>query len=378
MARYNSHPPGESANRNQRLVQVELIQTESAPHTGAGRDAVSWGLCAVLVLSICAAARAESAEEYSKQGDRAEDTGDHVQAALLYRQAVEQVRSGGTPDEKQLAAYLVSLGQAMAGQGRRAEANGVFQEGLAMRRRVLGDNDMATLTTMNYVASNYLSLGDDAQAEALFGESARRLRAGYPGSLQLGRALGGLAAVRIWRGDDASAQPFAEEALKIAIAQDGDSSVDTALAYSTVALCHLAARRTDRALPLYRKSLAIYEKVLGPNNPRVAAARSQMALVLIVDGRLGPAEDELRKAQSSLSASCPHCDVEMCNIETNIAMLRMRQGNLKEADRLLTHVLSIQESGGWSGRAIAATVKSLDQIHGRTAEAKEAARPVYR
>jgi tetratricopeptide (TPR) repeat protein len=228
------------------------------------------------------------------------------------------------------------------------------------------------------VASNCLSMGDDAQADTLFAESARRLGANYPGSLQLGRALGGMAAVRIWRGDNASAVPFAEEALNITIAQDGDSSVDTALAYSTVALCHLAARRTDRALPLYRKSLAIYEKLLGPENPRVAAARSQMALVLIVDGKLGPAEDELRKAQSSLLASCPRCDVEMCNIETNIAMLRMRQGNLKEADRLLNHVLSIQESGGWSRGAIAATLKSLDQIHGRTAEAKEAAGPTYR
>ncbi len=341
------------------------------------------GLCLVTALSVCAIAKGETADDYLKQADQAEHAGDHVQSARLYSQAVDQLRSEGAGSEKELAASLVALGQALAGQGRRAEAKNVFQQGLEIRRRVLGDNDIATLTTLNYVASNCLSLGDDAQADSLFSESAERLRANDPGGIQLGRALQGLAAVRIWRGDPASAAPFAEEALKIAIATEGESSVDTALAYSTVALTHLAAKRTDRALPLYRKSLAIYEKTLGPDNPRVAATRSQLALVLIVDGKLGAAEDELLKAQSSLSAACPHCDVEACNVETNLAMLRMRQGKLSEADRLLKHVLAVQQSGGWSSGAISATQKSLAQVRQQTANLKQAATlrgdpPTYR
>ncbi len=340
------------------------------------------GLCLITAL-CCVIANAETAEEYLKEANRAEHAGDFVQSARFYLQAVDQLRSQRIVDERRLAEALVSLGQAMAAQGRRAEAKRIFQQALDIRRRILGDNDIATLTTLNYVASNCLSMGDDEQARALFSESAKRLRANYPGSIQLARALQGVAAVQIWRGDTDSAAPFAEEALKIAIANEGQSSVDTAMAYSTVALHHLAARRTDRALPLYRKSLAIYERALGPDNPRVAATRSQLALVLIVDGKLASAEDELLKAQNSLSASCPRCDVETCNIETNLAMLRMREGNLKEADRLLNHVLSIQQSGGWSSGAISATLKSLDQIRQRTTKSKEAVSlrgdvPVYR
>ena len=47
----------------------------------------------------------------------------------------------------------------------------------------------------------------------------------------------------------------------------GEDSVDAALAYSSVAEAHRIAGAPDRALPLYRKARALYEKALGPGSP---------------------------------------------------------------------------------------------------------------
>ena len=78
--------------------------------------------------------------------------------------------------------------------------------------------------------------------------------------------------------------------MTIALKADGDNGLDAALAYSNVAEAHRMAGRPERALPLYKKARAIYERVLGPDHPRVASVLSQEGLILMEDGKLSLAE----------------------------------------------------------------------------------------
>src|SRR6201999_3310849 len=123
---------------------------------------------------------------------------------------------------------------------------------------------------------------------------------------------------------------------------EGETSVDTALAYSNIAEVHRIAGRYDRALPLYRKSRAIYTKILGDQHPRVAALLSQEGLILMIQGKLGLADESMQHALEAVSKSCPECASELWVCESNLGLLRFRQGKLDEADRLLSAALELQ------------------------------------
>jgi tetratricopeptide (TPR) repeat protein len=61
--------------------------------------------------------------------------------------------------------------------------------------------------------------------------------------------------------------------------------------------------------------------------------------------------------------SCPKCSFERAAAENNLALLRIRQGKLEEADRLLTHVLELQEKAPEMPKSeMAVTLQSLAAV----------------
>ena len=70
----------------------------------------------------------------------------------------------------------------------------------------------------------------------------------------------------------------------IAIKAAGEDSLDAALAYSNAGEAHRTSGHPERALPLFRKARALYERVLGPDHPRVASLLSQEGLIMMNDG----------------------------------------------------------------------------------------------
>ena len=61
------------------------------------------------------------------------------------------------------------------------------------------------------------------------------------------------------------------------------------------------------------------------------------------DGKLSLAEKAMVKSLDILGQSCPGCMFEQFVGESNLGLLRMKQGKFAEADRLLTHVLALEE-----------------------------------
>ena len=144
-----------------------------------------------------------------------------------------------------------------------------YEEALALHRRSLGAKHHRTVSNMNLLASDYLMLSDPLSAQALLEEALPIGRELYPNDIQTARTLEGLANVLMRQDKPDGAMPLAEEALVIALKVAGEDSLDAALAFSTVAEVHRSGGRPERALPLYRKARALYEKSLGPDHPRV-------------------------------------------------------------------------------------------------------------
>ena len=114
--------------------------------------------------------------------------------------------------------------------------------------------------------------------------------------------------------------------------------------YANVGEIHRLEGQDARALPLFRKARAIYEKKLDPADPRIASLLSQEGLILMKDRQFTLADRAMSRAVESLRQSCPGCVTENWVAESNLALLRLRQNRYEEADRLLTHVLSVHET----------------------------------
>ena len=253
---------------------------------------MNWVRIAVsgVLTVIAAVAQPKEALDLNERGLAAAQRNENVEAERLSRESLAKWRQLGPEYEPHIATTESNLAHTMCAQGKRREGAKLFQDAVALFRHSLGVKDLRTVTTMNLLGGVELMLGETDAATALFEEALPIERELYPDDLQLARSLGGLAAVKMQTGKTAEALPLAEEALQIALKTGGEESLDAALAYASVAEIHRTAGRPDRALPLYRKARALYERLLGPTHVRVASMLSQEGLVLMADGKLSLAE----------------------------------------------------------------------------------------
>ena len=75
----------------------------------------------------------------------------------------------------------------------------------------------------------------------------------------------------------------------------------------------------------------------------MASLPSQEGLALLKDGKVMLAANEMTQAADILGRMGPAGEYRLAIAETNLARLRLRQNNFAEAERLLTHALSIED-----------------------------------
>jgi tetratricopeptide (TPR) repeat protein len=345
---------------------AELI-FENLVHSGMTSQVwVGAGLLGFIPLAMAPLAMAmdqsREALELNRRGLEAVHRGDAAEAEKLYRQSIDIYKTMGPNYVPHIGVAEYNLGQALCLSGHRGEARPVLEDALALLRGSLGVRHKDTLAAMNYLGGLRLMMGDTSGAKALFQEALPIERELYPQDDQLALTLGGLSSILIREDRAEEALPLADEALSVALAADGEMSVNAALAYATAAEVHRSARRYDRALPLYRKSLNIYEKLLGPDHPRVAGVLSEIGVIEMEDHNYTLAERDMQRGLEIVQRS-PGWDFEEWIAETNLGVLRLRQGKYEEAAHLLTRSLEKQEHAGiHDGHDIAITLRALAAV----------------
>jgi tetratricopeptide (TPR) repeat protein len=296
----------------------------------------------LFVLSA-AFAQPEAARNLNARGVAAYANRDYAGAERLYRESIAKWVALGDAFTAHLGITRVNLGEALSAQGRRGEAQPELEQALVLLRRSLGAANEHTLDCINLLAAAYLIGGDLDRGGALLEEALGIEREHFPDTVELTRTLCQLANLRLRTDHIDEALAPAEESLALAIKTTGEDSPDTALAYTVVAEAHRLADRPVRALPLYRRAQLIYEKELGPEHPRVASILGQEGLVLAGDGQLASAAQVLQRALDMLGRTCPGCSFERWIIDCNFARVRIRQGKLPAAERLLAEAAELSQ-----------------------------------
>ena len=325
---------------------------------------MNWALIGLLTaLTAAAQTPADTAQNLNTQGNRAEESGNYPEAQRLYQESIRIFRSLGPAYEAHTASALLNLAIALTEDGQRPAATKLLEEALAMHRHSLGEKHLRTIANMNLLANHYLMMGDPDRADAIYQQLMPVERELYPDDIQTARTLQGLSYGLVRRNRAQEGLPLAEEALRIAIQREGPDSMDAALAYSSVAEAHRSMGSGARALPLYRQARALYQKALGPDNPRVATLLSQEGLILMQDGKLALAEQAMTQALRSLSKWCPGCLVELAIAQSNLGLLHVRQKRYREADEAYSAAIELREKFAISpGPELADALQGLAEV----------------
>jgi CHAT domain-containing protein/tetratricopeptide (TPR) repeat protein len=211
------------------------------------------------------------------------------------RVVIEQRAYG--PDAAVTAVSWSWIGQALARQGRDAEAEPFYRRALEIDRKVLGDRDPQTLLAISNLAGVLERRGRFGDAEplrrdmltvsvAMFGEQ----------SAEAAAAAVALADVLRAQAKPAQAEPLYRLALDADTRLLGEKDPQLAADLGALAATLDELGRHVEAEPLHRRSLTIRRDVFGERDAATAQAYARMGANLDAQGRHAEAEPLLRLA----------------------------------------------------------------------------------
>jgi CHAT domain-containing protein/tetratricopeptide (TPR) repeat protein len=138
---------------------------------------------------------------------------------------------------------------------------------------------------------------------------------------------------------DDHSSPETEETLSPAAVKD----LQEALQLVQLASQLVGQGRYSEAESLYKRSLAIRERALGPNHPDVAQSLSDLASLYELQGRYVDADALYQRAQSILENALAPNNLDVAKLLSNLAGLRYEQGRYVEAEALYKRALAVFE-----------------------------------
>ena len=171
------------------------------------------------------------------------------------------------------------------------QARGLFEQALAVRRRVLGEEHPATLTSMNNLALTLSAQGDLAGARSLqeqvLAVSRRVLGEEHPDTLG---SMNNLANTLRAQGDLAGARSLHEQALAVRRRVLGEEHPDTLTSMNNLAESLRAQGDLAGARSLGEQALAVRRRVLGEEHSDTLTSMNNLAVSLM---HLGEHDDAI-------------------------------------------------------------------------------------
>jgi CHAT domain-containing protein/Tfp pilus assembly protein PilF len=189
-------------------------------------------------------------------------------------------------DHPDVAESLNNLAILYWKQGRHSDAEPLLQRALAIREKALRRDHPAIADALNNLALLYKEQGRPADALPLFKRSlAIREKALGRDHPDVAESLNNLAGLHA---DQVDPEPLLRRSLAIREKTFGRDHPDTAESLSNLAVLYEDRGRLANAEPLYKRALAIREK-LGPNHPDFAASLNRLARLYQKQGRVADA-----------------------------------------------------------------------------------------
>ena len=262
------------------------------------------------------------------RGDAHTEARRYKEAVADYQAAMRLLR-GREQNHPEFSLTLNNLASVLEALGRASEALPLYEEALAMGRRLFSGDHPYVATSLNNLASVLEALGRASEALPLYEEAlamGRRLFSGdHP---DVARSLNNLASVLEALGRASEALPLYEEALAMRRRLFSGDHPDVATSLNNLASVLEALGRASEALPLYEEALAMRRRLFSGDHPYVARSLNNLAHSLAALNRLEEARKMAEEAiHNGQRIRWPECYIP----RVLLAELHLQQTNAKDA-----------------------------------------------
>jgi tetratricopeptide (TPR) repeat protein len=287
--------------------------------------------------------------------------------------------SGEITDPTDSILPFIALARLAEGQGIWAEAEQHWSDCLSITESRFGSNHHATATSLNNLASLYVSRGRYEEAEPLYRQSLeireQVLGADHPDTAT---SLDGLAYLYYSQGRYEEAEPLIRQSLEIRERVLGADHPATATSLNNLAGLYYSQGQYEAAEPLYRRALAIREQVLGADHPATATSLNNLAALYYSQGQYEAAAPLYRRALAICEQVLGPDHPDTAASLNNLAALYKSQGQYEAAEPLYRRALAIREQVlGPDHPDTATSLNNLAELY-RSQGQYEAAESLYR
>jgi tetratricopeptide (TPR) repeat protein len=260
------------------------------------------------------------------------------EAERLLSQAIELEEAAGHERTSFLGQRLTALATILLRENRFADAETTLSRALTLEQPEL---DRAT--TLNALGVVYTSTARHELAEPLLKEAFAIREKGLASNsiLTIETSLN-LASVDLSRGNFAEAEVKLRRTLKIADALGPSYSGTIALHSSYLSEALKSEGKLDEAETLIRRSAELYERRLGPDNPRFAGALKAMASIEALRGSDSEAEAHYRQALAIDEKVIGSNSSSVADDLVDLAPLQKRAGKFRDAREAIERALAIK------------------------------------
>jgi tetratricopeptide (TPR) repeat protein len=271
-----------------------------------------------------------------------QNLGDTTKAADLHATVLSTADEDTAGGATMKTAALNNLGNILVDQGRMNEARPLLEKALTLTRKLVGDSSPDGSVSFHNLGALYMMQGRLREAVPLLEQAVGALRTAPPQyAANLVSSLGTLAKTYSLLGQDSLAMPLFQEALVVGTRLGGDAP---AFADTLLGLGSLYRDRgdPDRAEPLFRKALAIYQKTGCMDQMRGATALSHVGFLRLREHKYFEAEKHFRASLDILRKAFGPNHISVGAAEVNLALACVRGGKYQESDVLLRHSREIE------------------------------------
>ncbi len=340
----------------------------SNPETARGREITARELLDAGAAEIAGALRDQPRSRSRlmlTMGRIYRQLGDYDQSGPLLEEGLAVRTRELGEDDLELAAGLDSLASLYHDQGEYQRAEPLFARALAIREQALGSERALVAVSLNNLAFHYLESGQPEAAEPLLQRAleAQSLAAG--GEHQgVANSLINLGELYRGRGDLDRAETYFGRALELQERLLPAGHPDLAFSLNSLAMIHHAQGDAGQAEPLFRRTLEIQQQVLGAGHPNVAVSLNNLAELYRGAGDYSQAEPLYGRAleiqEQSLGPDHPAVAITL----SNLGDLHRARGDAARAEPLYARALAIQEAAlGADHPSVAVTLNHQADLH---------------
>jgi tetratricopeptide (TPR) repeat protein len=292
------------------------------------------------------------------------DDGNYRESELILRRSLAIPEKAGAVENMQFANSLVLLGIVLEKQAKYADAEPLLKRALAIKGKVSGTTSKAYALGLKDVANNYVDEGKYAIAEPLFTQAMKMIGQAdmKPDDPDLASIYSSLASLYKAQGKPAAAEPLCKRAL--ALFQNHPNSERYLSYLNNLADCYEKEGQYTEAESLLKKVVDGEQRLLGPQNPRLAIGVTNLGLCYFHQGRYEEAESCFKRALNLNENAFGSQNPLVANSLENLGSVFEDTNRLAEAEPLMRKALTIREqTQGVAHPALEGTLKLLARLY---------------